>query len=185
MPSPARNELQRSLADVEELINAHAALTGGHPGRLAARQGEAVTRAAVVLLCAAMEVYFENLFKDAAELIYSDATAEERNRLYRNTTGRLNHPSLDNVTFMYFSLGLSHPFNKVHWQKMSNVSFKTHYQKLLEARGQVAHGQRPPVRLATVRSWKNIVDYTAWCFDRILAEHVRWMTGTRPNWADG
>lgn len=74
MTSTALENLENSLLDVNEIIKGHVALTGGGKGRPVARQGQAITRSGVVLLCAAVEQYFEDLFKEAAPLIYPTAT---------------------------------------------------------------------------------------------------------------
>ena len=94
MTSTARQTLERSLLDVDEIISGHVALTGGGRGRPAERLGQAITRSGVVLLCAAMEQYLEDLFKEAAPLIYPTATNDELDRLFSATADRLNHPSI-------------------------------------------------------------------------------------------
>jgi hypothetical protein len=175
MPSRARIRLNASLADVDELIEAHAALTGGRVGRPAERQGEALTRADVVLLCAAMEVYFEDIFEETARLVYDRANDEEIKRLFETTSRRLNHPSIDNVTVMFFSVGMNHPFNRVRWRNVPNTDFKRKYNVFVDTRGRVAHGRKPTVRLSVLKAWKIMVENTATCFDRITTEHLEWM----------
>lgn len=58
MSSSAMVTLQQSLRDVDEIINGHTALTGGGRGKPANRQGQAISRSGVVVLCAAMEQFF-------------------------------------------------------------------------------------------------------------------------------
>ena len=50
MPSNSRNELQRRPRDVDEIISAHTAITGGGKGKPVQQQGGTLTRAGVVLL---------------------------------------------------------------------------------------------------------------------------------------
>ncbi|MDJ0949944.1 MAG: hypothetical protein QNJ94_13585 [Alphaproteobacteria bacterium] len=170
------------MLDVVEIIAGHVALTGGGRGRPARRQGQAITRSGVVVLCAAMEQYLEDLFKEAAPLIYPTATADELERLFSATADKLNHPSLHAVTVMYFSIGMNHPFSKIRWPKMPNPDFQRTYNKFLETRGQIAHGRQPTVRLATLRSWKTMVELSAIRLERLVADHIEERTGNRPAW---
>jgi len=63
MPSRAFDTLQTRLADVDDLLNAHAVVGGTEPGR---RRGLAgLNRSAVVMLCAHLEGYVEDLFSEA------------------------------------------------------------------------------------------------------------------------
>lgn len=182
MTSIARQTLERSLLDVDEIINGHVALTGGGRGRPAKRQGQAITRSGVVLLCAAMEQYLEDLFKEAARLIYRTATKKELDRLFSATADKLNHPSIHAVTVMYFSIGMNHPFSSIRWQKMTNSDFQSTYNKFLETRGQIAHGRQPTVQLATLRSWKTMVELSAIRLENLVADHIENQTGRRPAW---
>lgn len=182
MPSNARETLIQSLSDVQEVINAHSALNGGGAGRPAQRQGQATTRAGVVLLCAAMEQFLEDLFEEAAPLIYPTATQAELDRLFQGTTRRLNHPGLHQVTVMYFSIGMNHPFNTISWRKMNNASFRNKYDDFLQMRGRIAHGRRPNVRLQTLRLWKSMVEQLSVGLERLVCEHILRRTGNAPNW---
>ena len=69
MPSKAREELATRLDDVDELISAHGFVTGGERGAPliinGRRQGRALVRAGIVLLCAAAEAYIEDIFDEA------------------------------------------------------------------------------------------------------------------------
>ncbi len=182
MPSDAREKLAHSLADVHEIILGHVALTGGGKGRPKQRQGQAITRSAVVLLSAATEQFLEDLFEEAAPLVYPTATQDELDRLFGATTKRLNHPSLHKVTVMYFSIGMNHPFHAIRWRKMPNDRFRRKYNDLLETRGQIAHGRRPTVRLATLRSWTTTIEKFAERFETLVADHIERQGNARPTW---
>ena len=182
MTSTARQSFERSLLDVNEVIKGHVALTGGGRGRPAKRQGQAITRSGVVLLCAAMEQFLEDLFREAAPLIYPNATGDELDRLFSATVDRLNHPSLHHVTVMYFSIGMNHPFNNIRWPKMTNDTFQATYNRFLETRGQIAHGRQPTVQLKTLRSWKTMAELFATRLERLVADHIEERTKLRPAW---
>src|SRR5438309_1179054 len=106
MPSHARGELETRLRDVDELISAHEALTGGTPGRPKERQGAAVTRAGVVLLAAATEAFVEDLFEEAARLVWPSAKKRQLDELFEKTTRRLNNANVANSQLLFFNLGL-------------------------------------------------------------------------------
>ena len=97
MPSLAHTELHTRLNDVDELVRAHQQLTGGNRGRPADRAGAAVTRAGVVLLAAATESYVEDLFEEAAGLIFHGMSDEDFEKLYKNTSKRFNNATVHNV----------------------------------------------------------------------------------------
>lgn len=182
MPSSAMQTLLLSIKDVDEIISGHVALTGGGKGKPAKRQGQAITRSGVVLLCAAAEQFFEDLFKEAARLIYATATRDEMDRLFGATADKLNHPSLHAVTVMYFSIGMNHPFHQIRWRKMKNDDFRRKYESFLQTRGQIAHGRRPTVRLQTLRSWKILIEKASEKLETIVAQHIEKATGNAPGW---
>lgn len=106
MPSQARIDLNARLADVDELVKAHGLVTGGRVGRPAQRQGAAVTRAGIVLLAAAMEAFVEDLYEEAAKLLWPNASAADRKALFNDTSRRLNNADVRKTELLFFNLGL-------------------------------------------------------------------------------
>ena len=98
------------------------------------------------------------------------------------STNLATPPSIHAVTVMYFSIGMNHPFSNIRWQKMQNPDFQRIYNKFLETRGQIAHGRQPTVRLATLRSWKTMVELSANRLEQLVADHIEERAGHRPAW---
>lgn len=182
MPSVARAGLEIRLKDADELIVAHAALTGGRRGRPARRQGAAVVRAGVVLVVAAMEAFVEDLFEEAASLLFPAMAPDDLKALFRQTSERLNNADALKTNLLFFNLGIPWILASVRWQKTSNGAFKKRLHDLIQTRGQIAHGRAPTVSLAKLRGWRQMVGLYASVLDRLIADQLSRLTGTRPNW---
>jgi hypothetical protein len=164
----ARQTLELALADIEELIAAHEALTGGGVGAPQNKGGQAISRAAIVILISHIENYVEEAFKEAAVKWYEVAEASELKFLFSQTVDKLNHPSLENINLLFYNLGIMDITKSIRWKKTSNASFVLRYRSLLELRGRVAHGRRPSIRLSVVRKGLRLARQFADCFQRVL-----------------
>jgi len=182
MPSNARQELATRLKDVDELIAAHAALTGGGRGRPAQRQGAAITRAGTVLLSAATEAFVEDLFEEAARSIFAATTAADLDQLFRNTSKRLNNADVYKTELLFFNLGLAWVLRGLSWRKFPNETLRSELNKLVQTRGSIAHGRPENVKLQMLRRWKNMIEMLAPKLEEKIANHIAQVTGQRPNW---
>ena len=182
MTSTALSDLSTRLQDVDELIMAHVAITGGGRGRPGQRQGAAVTKAGVVLLAAATEAYVEELFEESAEFIFHELSREELDKLFKNTSGRLNNADTHKIEMLYFNLGLAWALSEIRWKKYSNDTFRKDLNRLIEARNKIAHGKNPTVRLSMLRKWKNMIEQFAPRFESRLAGHIGWMRNEEFSW---
>lgn len=180
MPSNAFQELKVRLDDVGELIDAHIALTGGNRGRR--YRGPAITRAGIVLLGAATEAYVEDLFDECAKLIFTSMSADELDKFKKATSRQMNNSDVYKIELLYFNLGCPFVLKDIRWQKCSNSQFKTKLNKLVVTRNQIAHGKRPKLGLASLRSWTTMIENFAPRLQDRLRDHVEEMTGTRPPW---
>ena len=182
MSSQARLELNTRLKDVDELIAAHTAVTGGGRGRPAKRQGAAITRAGVVLLSAATEAFVEDLFEDAAAQIFAGMPPAELDKLFKNTSRRLNNADVHKTEMLYFNLGMPWALHGIKWKKFRNDTLLLELNRLIETRGSIAHGRGGTVGLHTLRRWKNMVEMLAPRLEAKVADHVEIITGQRPAW---
>ena len=180
MESKARAELSRRLADVDELVEAHGALTGTARGRR--RKGPAITRAGVVLLTAAMEAFVEELFEEACDKVFAVLADEERKALYKETSRRLNTANVQNTNLLFFNLGVPWILSGVRWQNCSNAYFCERLDRLIETRGRIAHGKQPVVWLGRLRAWKTMVEKYAEVLERKVADHIESTTGKPSGW---
>lgn len=182
MPSQPRIELDRRLADFEELMRARDAVCPSNPGRPAERQGAAIIRSSVVMLSAAFEAYVEELFDEAADLIFASAAKSDLNELKKDTSEKLNNASTFKVNRLFFNLGIpwimQHP--RVRWQKFSNQSVQEELNRIIKARNSIAHGGNKSVHKATALKWKGVIQKLSDRLDLLVAEHVENQNGTRP-----
>lgn len=168
----ARQRFNLALSDVVELIRAHEALTGGGRGAPAEREGQAISRAAIVILVACMEIFIEETFKESAIIYYETGNGDDLRFLFSGTADRLNHPSIEKVDLLFYNIGLMAAMSEIRWKKTSNTDFKRRYRALLDLRGRVAHGRRPSVRLQVVRHGLAFVKQFADCLQRTLDAHT-------------
>jgi hypothetical protein len=184
MPSNAREELHRALADVKQVIDAHGALTGGGVGRPGQKLGAPVTRAGVVLLVAATEAFVEDLFREAVDLIWP--THPNRVAFIEATVGvrAFANPSVHKTNMLFFNLGIPWALDSIRWQKRTNKSFVDSLTLLIKRRNEIAHGARPrvSVQLRQLRAWQRMVELYAARLEGLVADRIETVTGTRPAW---
>jgi hypothetical protein len=182
LPSNAHKELLQRLKDVEELIMAHGVVTGGGRGRPAQRQGAAITRSGIVLLSAATEAFVEDLFEEAASIIFWDMAEDERIHLFRNTSRKLNNADTHKTELLYFNIGLPWILKDISWKKYPNHVLRGDLNKLIDARNKIAHGHGENVRLSMLRRWKNMIEMLAPRLEEKVLDHVCEWTGETPDW---
>lgn len=180
MSSRARKELQRQLEDIGELTLAHEKLTGKKRGRR--WKGGAIVRAGVVLLSAATEAFVGDLFNEAVELIFNQLSNDQRKEFYRHTNKRFRAARPFDINMLYFNLGLPFVLNDIRWQKCSNKVLCQKLEKLVETRNKIAHGTSVSVQLASLRSWKIMVEQLSLKLEEKVVKHIEETAGKRPSW---
>jgi RiboL-PSP-HEPN len=184
MSSNAREELDRALQDVKQVIDAHVALTGGGVGAPPKSLGAPVTRAGVVLLVAATEAFVEDLFKEAVDLIWP--THPNKVAFVEATVGirAFANPSVHKTNMLFFNLGIPWVLDEIRWQKRTNKSFVDSLTLLIKRRNEIAHGAKPraSVQLRQLRAWRRLIELYAARLETLVADRVEAVTGTRPNW---
>lgn len=189
MPSQAMVDFKSRLDDVDKLIATYKVVTGYQVGRppkakqVAVLQGEAVIRAAVVFLCAAIEGFVEELFEESAVLLSPGLKRSElKKRLFSQTTERLNTPNVDNTNRLYGHLGILWILDKISWQKFTNKAARTWINTLVSKRGDIAHGKKPVVKRETLDRWRKSAEKYAKSIEKQMKMHIEEMTGTVPGW---
>lgn len=186
MPSNSRNELITALKDVGELVAAHRGLTGGTSGRPAARQGAAVTRAGILMLVACLEAYVEDLFEEAAPLVFAGRPAAQVVELINDKVRghKFANPSVYQTNNLFSALGAAWILDDVKWPKFSNASFISSLGRLITARNHIAHGHKPrhSFRQVQLTAWITMVEGYSKRLDRLVADHIETTTGTLPAW---
>ncbi len=182
MPSPARTHLESRLQDFDELIAARDLVCPDGRGRGRDAQGAAILRSSVVLLSAAFEAYVEEVYDAAVDLVFTQVSQGERNTLKNDTSGKLNNASTAKVNRLFFNLGIPWimKHRRVRWQKFSNASVQKELDRIVKARNEVAHGESPYLRKATLLRWKGVIQRLADRLDEVVADHVHARTTVRP-----
>lgn len=184
MPSRARLELDEALKDIDEIVAAHRALTGGTPGRPQKRQGAAVTRGGVVMLAAAVEAFVEDLYDAAVDAIFAGRPQAQLGDLKARTSGNFRNATTFKIDALYFNVGMAWISETIRWQKFSNAAFLSSMNTLIRQRNAIAHGDRPrpAIRLRQLRAWRRMVANFAVRLERTVADEIAASTGTRPPW---
>jgi hypothetical protein len=179
MPSSALNVLMARLADVDELIAAHAQVGGTGPGF---RFGVAsLNRAGIVLSVAALESYVEALFEECLAVLVQ-APADTMDGLRGITVARFHNPNADNVRQLFRHLGITNIWDGISWRNCSNRFVRARLDLLVLLRHEVAHGQGPVVHLSEVREARGLVERISQRLDTNAALAVAVLTGQPRPW---
>lgn len=149
MASKALAKLNQRLKDIDQLLEAHSALTkfkraeqaaknaGGDLSKIAAavsalvtapgqgRPGEvgAINRAAFVLLTAHFQGFVDDLHLEAATVLLTGKVADV-NKLVKLVRPRIGNPHTDVIERMFSGLGIHDVMSQINWQKCSNKQVK-------------------------------------------------------------
>jgi hypothetical protein len=172
MPSTALTRLHRRLSDVDDLMNAHAAVGGTERGR---RYGvEGLNRAAVVMLCAHLEGFVEDLFTEAFEAVHDCLNS-------RPLISRFHNPWPDQIDSLFAAVGLPKASRGISWRRAGEAAVVRNLEELVRTRNKIAHGgTEVDVSKATVTRFRRYVDGFAKQLDDRVAFHLLSTTGELP-----
>lgn len=174
MPSAARDDFATRLDFVDRIIEAHSLLPRRHH--------MALVNAGVVFLAAATEAFIEELYEEAAGLIFAGMTEKEFKALFKATSERFHTASVQNTEFLYFNLGMAWALNGLSWRSFSNATLRKVWTEFFETRNRVAHGAHVPVTVAKLHRWRNMLERFVPLFEQKVATHVETMSKRRPSW---
>lgn len=186
MASQARENLNVRLCDVDQLINAHTAitkfknaeaaaqrLTGDlsqaanvfnalvtDPGRGKPKEVDALNRAAYVLLTSHFQGFIDDLHKEVGLLIIGNNAANPDKVVKMLGNNRAN-PHDDVINRMFASLGLYDVMDQISWRNCNNKSVKNRLTTALRTRNKIAHGARESITKANVTQLKGFVVHFA------------------------
>ncbi|WP_436357458.1 HEPN domain-containing protein [Brevundimonas sp. CEF1] len=133
-----------ALTDVDELLRAHALVTGGTRGapriQNGARVGSSLLRASTTLISAALQAEIEDTFKAALPLTFDHFNQDELERYWSDCKGWGN-PNPHNVRRLFFRLGFADALDGLSWKKCSNATVITKLDTINQVRNRIAHGQ--------------------------------------------
>jgi hypothetical protein len=169
MPSQSFSNLRSRLKDIDQLLDAHAALTkfkkaeieagriGDKPnlkqiaavvGKLVSTPGkgkpaevDAINRAAFVLLSAHFQGFVDDMHKEVAAILLKGKVADIDGIVKLARPGNANpHPSV--IEKMFGGLGIFEVTPGIKWQNCTNKSIKDRLTRYIEVRNKIAHGSK-------------------------------------------
>lgn len=196
--SEAYNNLLRRLGDVQQLLDAHTALTqfkrarkiaekaGGGlakisrivdslvadlgPGRRS--EVDALNRAAIVLLCAHLQAFIEEIFTETARSLLRPYLFDV-DALINQALSSFTNPQSYRIDRLFASIGFPTILKEVTWQGANNQSVKRRLSRLVELRNSIAHGKQESIHKAKVVEFMKFVILFAKKLDEtILLESV-------------
>jgi hypothetical protein len=207
MGSKALANLDKRLEDIDRLLRAHdlltrrrraevlqkktkspdltllakimeALVTPPGPGR-AGPEVEVLNRAGIVLLCAHLQGYVEELFAEAAEALLG-STVEDVEALVEEATDRFSNPHAYRIDGLFASIGLSRVTKAIAWPRSNNETTRKNLTGYVELRNGIAHGKQITVRKSKVQHFKAFVDHFSERLDVRVGERIRDLTGEAP-----
>lgn len=205
MPSKARDNLDRRMKDIEQLIKAHAALTqfqrarkkaedaGGGlekiaevvdslinaPGQGRRTEVEALNRAAIVLLSAHLQGYIEDIYEETAHALLKSSVADI-DALVRQGQSGFTNPHAFRIDRLFASIGLPKITDNLSWQRASNKSIKQRLTDYVELRNDIAHGKQSTVYKEKVVRFKRFVEVFARTLEQRIENEVLKVTSHKP-----
>ncbi|MBB3141107.1 HEPN domain-containing protein [Halomonas organivorans] len=205
MPSAARANLTSRLADINQLLEAHKAITkfkraeaaaqqaGGaladvsrvfdalvtDPGPGKPKEVDAINRAAFVLLCSHLQGFIDDLHREAANIVLN-GKVQDVGKTIKLIKPRNANPHVEVIETMFSGLGIYDLMQSVRWQKCSNSTVRERLRRYIEDRNKIAHGAQVGVSKDKVERFKKYVETLADKLDESVAQKIQGLVGNRP-----
>ncbi len=204
MPSQSYANLEIRLQDVQQLLEAHEALTrlrkaeaslqnGGQelgnianvilhlvsePGRGRRQEVHALNNAGIALLSGHLQGYIHDIYREAADLLLANQI-QDIDALTGAAHSRGN-PNPDNIKKLFGSLGFTDVFDKISWQGMSSESLKRKLREFNTLRNQIVHGVDKKVKKQTLTNYLAVFKNFSKKLDEKLCADIKNLTGKAP-----
>lgn len=205
MPSQARQDLDDRLADIDQIFDAHSALTkfkkaeaaanregGGlgnitnvvnalvtQPGKGKPAEVAALNRSAFVLLCAHFQGFIEDLHSEAAQHTLNGKVSSIEG-VIKLVKPRNSNPHSDIIEQMFSGIGIYDLMHVPHWNRCTNERVRSRITKYIFERNQIAHGKKPIIHKSKVTGFKKYVVLLADALDAEVGRQVTSLTGSSP-----
>jgi len=204
VPSQALADFNERLNEVQQLLDAHTALTrlrraeaalnaGGQtlqsvaqviqhlvsdPGPGRPREVHALNSAGVALLSAHLQGYVVDLFKEVANRTLTGKVRDVAALVEAaDTRGNLNEA---NITRLFQSIGYPGVLDNISWQHMNNKQLRAKLKAFNELRNKIVHGTAETVKKDVLKNYLDVFSNLAERLDDKLRREVRNVTGTNP-----
>lgn len=187
--SPAYGRLAILLKEVDLIIGALPKRVRGRP-KEAERQAtnekrDALCKAALVMLSAALEAYCERLCEDCNAYLMAHLGGLDASdyKVIANSI-RLSHGANTNhITNLFSLVGIPWiTYENIGWQKRSAAEVRQELRSMAKMRNTIAHGGSASVSEAKVKYWREFVFRFADKLEGITGNHLARKTNTSPPW---
>jgi len=204
MPSKARQDFEARLDDIQQLIDAHDALTrlrkaeaaleaGGQdlgnvavviqhlvtdPGVGRRKEVHALNNAGIALLSGHLQGYIVDLYQECASALLAGHVQSVP--ALTDAAYTRGNPNPQNIKSMFGSLGFDDVFNGLSWQKMSTAALKKKLNDFNTLRNQIVHGSNEHVRKQVLVNHLNVFRKFAEKLDAKLRGEIHSVTGNYP-----
>lgn len=205
MPSQARANLDIRLGDVDQLLNAHTAITKfknaeaaaqrlsgdltqaarvftalvTDPGRGKPKEVDAINRAAYVLLTSHLQGFVDDLHREIG-LVVVGRNASDPGGVVKMLGNNRSNPHVNVIDKMFASLGMYDVMSQLSWRNCTNATVKKRLTAALETRNKIAHGGRERITKANVTQLKDFVVHLADGLDAEIRQKSRVRMGYFP-----
>lgn len=205
MASKARANLTERLKDIDQLLNAHTAITkftkaeqaanaaGGqlaqiatviqalvtNPGKGRPKEVDALNRAAFVLSLAHFQGFVDELHSEIGKLVLKGKAANPEAVIKLVKPPRSN-PHVNIINQMFAGVGVYDLMDAISWQRCDNKSVKSRLTTYLETRNKIAHGSKEAITKARVVQLKEFIEILANKLDEQVSRKAKLILGKNP-----
>lgn len=179
MKSNALTNFESRLKEIDQLLDAHSALTslrrakaktaesGGDlasigqivqqlvtdPGRGRPKEVHALNSGAIALLSAHLQGYIVDVFTEAAQAVLKDRLDDLN--AFVSAAPTQGNPNEDNIRKLFRLLGFKDILQDISWQKMGSDSLRKKLKAFNQLRNRLVHGSNETVQKRKVTNYKN------------------------------
>lgn len=203
--SIALTDLSNRLKDIDQLIEAHKAITKFENAKVAARAAggdlakiggvfdalvtdpgpgrpkevDALNRAAFVLLCSHLQGFVDDLHKETAAVVLV-GKVNDVDAIVKLIKPRNSNPHPEIIDKMFAGLGIYDLMVEIYWQNCANKTVRTRLTTYIEERNKIAHGAQAAITKQKVEQFKRYVQKLAQELDKTVARKAQTLIGQSP-----
>jgi hypothetical protein len=197
MPSQALADLETRLAEIDQLLEAHTALTKFYNAQQQLEEGskdlkdilavlehlvkspgpgrppevQALNKAGIALLSAHLQGYISDLFSEVVIHLFEGKV--KSTQAMTATAPSRGNPNAENITRLFASIGFPSILDGISWQKMSNKSAREKLRELNTLRNDIVHGSPATVTKPKLKNFTAFVRNLTKRLDRKLRDHLQ------------
>lgn len=205
MTSNALTNLTIRLKDIDQLLNAHTAITkfkkaeqaaqsaGGQlaqvanvfnalvtdPGPGKPKEVDAINRAAFVLSMAHFQGFVDELHAELGAIMLQGKATDPKAVIKLVKPSRSN-PHVNVINQMFSGIGVYELMESVAWQRCDNETVKSRLTGYLTTRNKIAHGNRESITKAKVSQVKQFIELLAAKLDEKASSKAATTLGEKP-----